>query len=147
MKTSSPLVIIDLTTAYKKFAGGTVRGVAMVGNRRAVLVQDEFDLEKLCEVTWAMTTDAQITTKTGGTAVLTLGGRKLIARVLSPADTEFTVESAEQKHPQKVNKGVSRLVVRLPQTKGNVRVAVLLSPVWKDGDPVRSVRLRPLAEW
>lgn len=147
IKTSSPFVIVDLTSAYKKFAGGTVRGIAMVGNRRAVLVQDEFDIQKPCEVTWAMTTDAQISTKRGGTAVLTLGGRELIARVLSPADTEFTVESAEQKRPQKVNKGVRRLIVRLPQTKGKVRVAVLLSPVWKDGNHVSSVRLRPLADW
>jgi hypothetical protein len=147
MKTSSPFVIVDLTVAYKKCAGGTVRGVAMVGNRRAVLVQDEFDIEKPCEVTWAMTTDAQITNTGGGTAVLALRGRELIARVLSPAGAEFAVESAEQKPPQRTNKGVRRLLVRLPQAKGNVRVAVLLSPVWKDGNPVSSVRLRPLADW
>ncbi|MHC4512058.1 MAG: heparinase, partial [Planctomycetota bacterium] len=76
----------------------------MVGNRRAVLVQDEFDIEKPCEVTWAMTTDAQITNTRGGTAVLALRGRELIARVLSPAGAEFAVESAEQKPPQRTNK-------------------------------------------
>ncbi len=147
MKTSSPFVIVDLTEAYRKFAGGTARGLALVGNRRAVLIQDEFDIEMPCELTWGMTTDAQITTKEDRTAMLTFYGRKLVARLLSPPDTEFTVESAEQEKPQKINKGVRRLLVRLPQAKGIVRVAILLSPIWKDGNVVKTAELKPLAEW
>jgi hypothetical protein len=37
-------------------------------------------------------------------------------------------------------------VVRLPNAKGNVRVAVLLSPVWKKGY-VSSVQIKPLEQW
>jgi hypothetical protein len=146
-KKSSGFALIDLTSAYNKFAKKSTRGVAIAAGRRAVLVQDEFELEKSCEVTWGMTTDAEISSDNAVMAELRLKGKRLIARVLSPAGAGFVVESAEQKPPQKTNKGVSRLVVRLPQAKGNVRLAVLLSPVWKNGDVVKTTKLKPLAEW
>jgi hypothetical protein len=79
-------------------------------------------------------------------ALLTLNGKQLIAQVLSPAGAEFTVESAEQKPPEKPNTGVKRLMVKLPEAKGNIRMAILLSPVWKDG-PVMTAELKPLTEW
>jgi len=144
---SSAFVLVELTSAYKKFANKVTRGVAMVEDRQAVLVQDEFDIEKPCEVVWAMTTDAKIDIKEKDTAVLTLGGRKLIARILSPSVAGFSVESAEQKPPQKTNKGVRRLIVRLPNARGSVRVAILLSPVWKDKEIVTKVPIKPLTQW
>ena len=146
-KKTSAFALIDLTSAYEKYASKVTRGLAMPDGRKAVLVQDEFEIEKPCELVWAMTTDAEINTKKSGTAVLTIDGKKLLARVLSPSDAEFAVESAEQEPPQKSNKGVKRLIVRLNNVKDNVRVAVLLSPVWKKGSYTGSVKLRPLAEW
>jgi hypothetical protein len=143
----TPFVLADLTSAYQKHAKKVTRGVAMVENRRAVLVQDEFELKEPCEVTWAMTTDAKMNIEQKNTAVLTLKGGELVARVLSPADAEFVVESAEQKPPQELNKGVSRLLVRLPKAEGLVRVAILLSPVWKEGNVVKTVDLNPLERW
>ena len=94
-----------------------------------------------------MTTDAKIDIKTKNTALLTLAGKKLIAWLVSPSTAGFEIESAQQKPPQKTNKGVSRLVMRLPNAKGNVRVAVLLSPVWKDKELVTNVPIKPLAQW
>ena len=144
---SSGFVIVDLTEAYSKFANKTTRGVAMVQDRRAVLVQDEFEIQKPCEVAWGMTTDAEIAVRKGGRAALSLRGKELVARILSPAGAEFVVESAEQKPPEKTNKGVSRLMVRLPGAKGDVRLAILLSPVWSDGNVVKRIQVKPLAEW
>jgi hypothetical protein len=144
---ASPFVLIDLTDAYKKFAKKVTRGVAMVEGRRAVLVQDQFEIENPCELLWGVTTDAKIDIKEKGVAELTINEKRLVARVLSPPGAEFAAESAEQKPPQKTNRGVSRLIVRLPQTSGNVRLAVLLSPVWKDGNVVRTVELKPLEKW
>jgi len=147
-KKSSAFVLVDLTEAYKKCAKKSIRGVAMVQDRRAVLIQDEFEIEKPCEVAWGMTTDAKIIfIKKNKSAVLNLEGKELAARVLSPAGAEFVVESAEQKKPEKTNKGVRRLVVRLPQAKGSVRLAILLSPFWKDGKTVETLELKPLAQW
>jgi len=147
-KKSSAFVLVDLTQAYKRFAKKTTRAVALVQNRRAVLVQDEFEIEKPCEVVWAMTTDADITIEKKTVAKLTLDGKRLIATLLCPDGAEFTTASAEQKPPERPNTGVKRLLVRLPQAKGSVRIAVLLSPVWQDGISASlKVPLKPLAEW
>ena len=45
------------------------------------------------------------------------------------------------------NAGVRRLVVKLPEAQGDVRVAVLFSPVWKDGKTVDTTEIKPLASW
>jgi hypothetical protein len=146
-ETSQPFAIVDLTDAYKESAKKVTRGVAMVQNRRAVLVQDEFQIETPCELTWGMTTDAKISIKEKGVAVLAVNDKELIAKVLSPAGAEFVAESAEQKPPEKSNKGVSRLVLRLPDSKGSIQVAILLSPAWKDGNIIKTTELKPLEKW
>jgi hypothetical protein len=145
-KRSSAFAMIDLTSAYEKCAKKVTRGLAMLDGRKAVLVQDEFEIEKPCELVWAMTTDAEISLEKEWIARLTIDGKELVAKVLSPYHAPFTFESAEQKPPQKTNKGVKRLLLRLPDAEGNVRVAVLLSPVWKKGY-ISSVGVKPLAEW
>ncbi|MHC4229236.1 MAG: heparinase II/III domain-containing protein, partial [Planctomycetota bacterium] len=145
-KESFAHALIDLTSAYQKFAKKVTRGVAIT-DRQAVIVQDEFEIEKPCEITWAMTTDAEISFDKEWIARLTLDGKELIARVLSPFHAPFKVESAGQEPPEKTNKGVKRLLLRLPEAKGNVRIAILLSPVWKGGDYISSIGVKPLAEW
>jgi len=142
-----PVVIVELTEAYKEFARSASRGVAAIEGRRAVLVQDELNIKTPCEIAWGVTTDAQIDVEEGSRAVLSLKGRKVVARLLSPKDARFTVESAEQQPPQEKNAGVKRLMVRLPQASGDVRVAVLFSPVWKDGKTVDVAEIKPLASW
>ena len=79
--------------------------------------------------------------------MLKLEGKELMARLYGPDQARFTVESAEQEAPQRTNKGVRRLVVRLPEASGDVRIAVLLSPVWPDGRAVETVEIKPLADW
>ena len=93
-----------------------------------------------------MTTDAEISLEKEWIARLDIHGKELLVKVLSPYNAPFTVESAEQKPPQKTNKGVKRLLLRLPNAEGSVRVAILLSPVWKKGY-ISSVGVKPLAEW
>jgi hypothetical protein len=146
-KKSSAFALIDLTSAYEKFAKKVTRGIAMLEGREAVLVQDEFEINKPCELVWAMTTDAEISLEKERIAKLTIDDKELIARILSPYDAEFTIESAEQKPPEKSNKGVKRLIVHIDNAKGNVRVVVLLSPVWKNSRNISSTELRPLLEW
>ena len=145
-KKSSAFTLIDLTSAYEKYAAKVTRGVAMLDGREAVIVQDEFEITKPCELVWAMTTDAKITLDKEWIARLTLDGQELVARTLSPYHAPFTIESAEQKRPQRTNRGVKRLLLRLPNAEGNVCVAILLSPVWKKGY-ISSVQFKPLAEW
>jgi hypothetical protein len=142
-----PVAVVNVTEAYKDFARSAARGIAMIEGRRAVLVQDEFEMKKPCEVAWGMTTDAEIDVKQGTVAVLKLKSRELTARLLSPRNAAFTVESAEQPPPQEKNTGVHRLMVKLPQASGAVCVAVLLSPAWSDGKTVDAAEIKPLASW
>jgi len=142
-----PVAIVNLTEAYKDSARSAIRGVAMIEGRRAVLVQDEFEMKKPCDVAWGMTTDAEIDIKQGTVAVLKLKGKELTVRLLSPRNAVFTVESAEQQPPQEKNTGVRRLMVKLPQASDAVCVAVLLSPAWGDGKAVDAAEIKPLASW
>jgi hypothetical protein len=121
--------------------------VTVIEDRRAVLVQDELEMKKPCDVVWGLTTDAEIDVKHGTAAVLKLRGKELTARLLSPKDAVFTVESAEQQPPQEKNTGVRRLIVKLPQARGDVCLAVLFSPAWNDGKVVEVAEVKPLAGW
>ncbi len=140
-------VVIDLSDAYRGMAESLGRGVALVGGRRAVLVQDEITLAQPADVAWGMTTEAEIKLLADGSAELTLQGEKMRALALSPAGAALSVESAEQEPPQLRNRGVRRLMVRLSAVSGDVRIAVLLSPVWPDGRVVTDAALIPLGEW
>jgi hypothetical protein len=143
---NAPCAIVDLSSAYGQAVKTARRGVTLAGNRRAVLVQDDLELVGKHDVAWGMTTDATIATE-GATATLKLGDAALVARILSPAGASFRVESAEQEAPQKTNKGVSRLTIRLADQSGPLRIAVLLSPVWPDGSEVKCAGVLPLDQW
>jgi hypothetical protein len=146
---SGGFALVDMTSAYREKARRVMRGVSMVQDRKAVLVQDEFDLAKSSEVAWGMTTDARIETD-GATALLSRGQNKLQARILSPVGSFFSAESAERRPPEKTNKGVNRLMIRLKPQKENVTVAVYLEPlstteISRKSDEER--RLIPLKDW
>ena len=137
--------VADLTSAYTPKAKSALRGVRMVAGRD-VLVQDELDIAKPCQVLWGITTDAKVEAS-GTTATLTLDGRKLTARILQPQGAAFAVESAEQEPPQAPNTGVSRLVFRVPAQPGPLRLAVLLSPQALGAPVLTAPKITPLADW
>ena len=140
-----PRVVADLSEAYKPAAGVARRGLMLV-RRRALLVQDEFNLAKPCRFTWAMTTDAEIAIA-GATAILSLGGERLTATILEPAGAVFTQESAERPPPEAPNTGVRRLLIDQHGVQGRMRVVVLLAPHWPDGQPVAPPAILPLGRW
>jgi hypothetical protein len=144
---SSPFVVIDSSTAYPEFALNALRGVAVIEDRRAVLVQDEFDIKDSCDMAWGLTTDAEIRIGEKGTAELSIKEKRFMARILSPEGSDFIIESAEREKPEKFNKNVKRLTIRLKDVKGSCRIAVLLSPVWEDGTIVENAEITPLLQW
>ena len=146
-KPEAAFAAVDLTNAYQALSRKTLRGVALTAGRRAVVVQDEFDIVKRCEVAWGMTTDAKVEVQEGGRALLTVGDKRLLAKILTPAGASFTVESAAQKPPQKTNEGVRRLMLRLADQEGKVRIAVLLVPAVDGLGVIRAVKVAPLKDW
>ncbi|MGQ9806940.1 MAG: DUF4962 domain-containing protein [Armatimonadota bacterium] len=119
--------IADLTQGYRKWALSVRRGVAMVG-RRSVLVQDEVRCVGEQSPEWGMLTGARVELAGARRAVLRQGGKSLTAQILSPGDAVFAVETAERRPPERENRGVSRLVVRLPRAVEQATIAVLLAP-------------------
>ncbi len=145
-KKDSAFGVVDVSTAYAPHSTKSLRGVKIVEGRRAVLVQDEFDLSAATDVAWGMTTDADIAPD-GASATLRQDGKECMVKIVEPAAAVFTVESAEQAPPQKRNKGVSRLMIRTKAGAGPCRIAVLFMPVWKDGAYKGTVSVKPLSEW
>lgn len=120
------------------------RGIALVSNRRAVLVQDELTLSAPGELAWGVTTDAAIEVE-GPRAVLTRGAKTLHARILAPQDAAFSVRSAEREPPEARNPGVRRLEIRFRAPAGAARIAVLLVP--GSDRKVEPPALVPLERW
>ncbi len=119
--------IIDLTSAYTRFARRAMRGVAMVARRRAVIVRDEITLKGRHRVSWHVTTAADVRVESPHRAVFSSGGKELEARLLEPADGAFSVVSAEQSPPQARNEGYKQLVVEV-EKEGRVDIEVLFVP-------------------
>ena len=119
---------VNLSKAYPA-ARSVSRKVTLDRAARTVTVEDAFNLDRPREIAWAMTTDAAILIN-GKTATLTLQGKKLIATIISPDGAAFEQEAAAAGNGQNLNKGVSRLLVRLKDVKGQARIEVLLSPQW-----------------
>ena len=143
---SFAFALIDITAAYAQFAQKVTRGGALISNRREFLIQDEFVLKAPARVTWAMTTDAGIFAEKQ-TAILSLQGKQLLATILSPEGAVFTIESAEQKPPEKPNTGVKRLLIDIPDAEGKVTIAVLLAPFTQNAQHLAVPAVKPLIQW
>lgn len=146
--------VADLTAGYMP-AGATKvhRGIGLVRNRTALLIQDEISAKQPVEYLWQVHTRAGISeiAPDGRQATLTLSGKTMSVRILSPPDATFVEESAApppinggEGPQQNPNKDFRKLVVRLPGKVTETRVAVLLTP---SKDVSKPVALTPLADW
>ncbi len=139
--------ILDLSSAYEDHARSVLRGAATIAERRAVVIQDEYMLKTGVAVTWAMTTDAEITIENTQHAILTQKGKTLHVNILTPVDASFVVESAERPKPERRNRGVRRLLAQVPAGAKAVTVTVCLRPDWPEGGPVALPTMVPLKDW
>jgi len=137
--------VADLSEAYRSHAAKVWRGVGLVNGRRSVLIQDEIETAGVVDIVWSMHTRASVQVS-GRRATLTEGAVHLLAEILEPEDAEFTVASAKAPAPQNPNKGVRKLLIRLPSVTGRVRVVVLLKPYVSGPSDFRPV-VRPLSAW
>ncbi len=122
------MVRIDLTAAYPSKLASHVRTVTMTGGRR-VAVRDEIRAKQAVEALWGMVTGAEVTLR-GREAVLAMGGKQMRARIESPANARFAVESTQPPAPQRQNEGTRKLVVRLPGKVDAADIRVVLEPVY-----------------
>ncbi len=138
--------IVDLSKAYEG-AKQVIRGAGLIGGRRAALIQDEFELEEGAALSWAMTTDAEITIESPHHAILSQNGKTLHVDIVSPATAQWAVASAEQQEPEHGNQGVKRLLAQVPAGATKVTVSICLRPEWPDGGAIPLPEVAPLASW
>ncbi|MCC7398209.1 MAG: heparinase II/III family protein [Planctomycetes bacterium] len=136
-------VVFDLGSAWGQTK--VRRGIAVVD--RAVLVQDELQLDAAHEVAFGLMTRAQVTIGPGGEVVLRSGERELVVRAIEPAGARWREVAAGQAKPQRANAGVRRLELHVRAEAGPLRLAVQLAPRWPEGAAPPPARLLPLAEW
>lgn len=143
---ASPCAVADLTPAYAGNAKSVKRGVQLLV-RKAVLVQDEVQTERLADLYWFMLTPAEVALAGDGrSAVLSQKGKTMRVRLLSPAEAKFEVMKCEPlpsspNPPNQAENKALKLTVRL-QVLGAKRIAVLIGP-----DDVPEPSIKPLDRW
>ena len=152
---SSPAYsIVDLSAAYGPQNSSRVeRGFAFSASYRHLIIVDEFEFapsSSVRNVTWSMHTMASIKLAAaggggGGSAVLSLGGAVLHARVLEPRGAAFSAVGVNLHPPYNPSVGVSKLALALPitATAAVARIVVELSV----SAEAAAVTPNPLAQW
>ena len=176
---SGGYAIMDLTPAYTRQPEGQVwdlhsrmvgvpraylrtrvnyahRGFALADNRTRILIQDELEPVQESEVWWSMHTPAQIqVSEDGKSAVLSQGGKRLLARLVTPGHEEAVFQAlkaeplpgAYQNPNQVVNTGIQKLAVCI-RTELPVQLCVQLTCVHGEEDLLREAReYVPLEQW
>ncbi len=136
----------DLSHAYREQLASASRGVALLEGR-TVLVRDEVSAppDRDTELRWAFLTRAEVTID-GPAATLRLDGQHLVARIVSPAATDWRVESATPPSAaENPNRDKRLLTFRLPLAAGqNAAVSVTFTPGDQTEVPTPD---SPLATW
>ena len=131
LNVSEPNAILDLSQAYRDYSSKSTRKISLVNNRKDVVIEDDFVIKSATEVAWGMTTDQSIEILPSGKAILrnaTITTKTLEAEIISPMGAKFTIESASKSAPEKLNTGTQRLMVRIANQIGNVKLQIKLSP-------------------
>ena len=128
---AEPSATLDLTQAYREFSSSSTRKITLINNRKDVLIEDNFSLKSATEVAWGMTTDQSIDILPSGKVILrnsTITTKTLEAEIISPMGAKFSIESAKKTAPEKLNSSSQRLMVRIANQTGNVKLQIKLSP-------------------
>jgi hypothetical protein len=128
---SEPSATIDLSQGYRDYSSKSTRKISLVNNRKDVVIEDDFVIKSASEVAWGITTDQSIEILPSGKAILrnaTITTKTLEAEIISPAGAKFTIESASKSAPEKLNMGTQRLMVRIANQIGNIKLQIKLSP-------------------
>jgi len=131
LNVSEPSATLDLSQAYRDYSSKSTRKISLVNNRKDVVIEDDFVIKSATEVAWGMTTDQSIEILPSGKAILrnaTITTKTLEAEIISPAGAKFTIESASKSAPEKLNTGTQRLMIRIANQIGNVKLQIKLSP-------------------
>ncbi|MCX6850809.1 MAG: heparinase II/III family protein [Verrucomicrobia bacterium] len=140
------LAVVDMTKAYSKPAKDVHRGIMVVrGEKPYIVVQDDLIMKNTGSITWSMHTMAEIT-PTGTTAKLTLGGKTLVATIVSPASATFSAgippEPASEQSRDLVKANIHVLKASVEGAKGPQSLCITFA---LDEAPAHTAT--PVATW
>ena len=140
------LAVVDMTKAYSKPAKDVHRGVMVVrGEKPYIVIQDDLIMKNTGSIVWSMHTKAEISA-TGTTARLTLGGKTLVATIVSPASASFSTgeppEAPSEQARNLVNEKVHVLKASVDGAKGPQSLCITFA---LDEPPAHTVT--PIATW
>ena len=135
-----------MTKAYSKPAKDVLRGAMVVrGEKPYVVLQDDLLMKNSGTITWKMHTKAEIAPN-GASATLTLGGKTLVASIISPAGATFSTgtppEAASTQARDLVKEKVNILQAILPDAKGPQSLCITFAL-----DEAAAHTPTPVAEW
>lgn len=155
----SAFTLVDLSAAYPD-ADHMRRGMRMLEGRKALMIQDEYQFSSAQHVTWGLSVDAEVEVEEDGKQVLLRKGDKQMRLILvsGPADARFSfrkpevgkdfviedIAEWEQNIVEEFRPDFHRVLVELPNRKGDVRITILAVP---DGVEVSEIKVMPLRSW
>ena len=151
-KPKGAFAISDITSAYSENTDKAVRGIMLTEDRKSVIVQDELELPSPSEVYWFAHTKADIrVAEDGQSAVLTKGGKMLLAKILEAGSgAEFTVMEAKSMFStlegEAKNEGVQKLAIHMKDYSGGT-ISVGFTPLYEGETPYDFGEVIPLDEW
>ncbi|WP_170116376.1 DUF7594 domain-containing protein [Rathayibacter caricis] len=143
--------VADLSSASNGVASWK-RGIALIDGRSRVLLQDEVSGVS-GDAWWFAHTRADISVaEDGRSAVLSLEGEQLLARIVSSGSATFTYQAAAPlptspaPEGQTANAGVSKLAIKLSGAS-SYTIAVEFSPLRPAQGSASPLAVTPLAGW
>ena len=151
----------DMSAAFP--GKSAIRGMKMLRESGSIILQDEIECASEDVIRWTAHTPASVIFRNSGkTAILDIGGKKMLAVLLtdgyftvraavadenSPAVMPAPTSSCSTPKPQATNEGVQKLEIHL-SGKSSHRIAVWFKPVAEgEGFDVEFPAVKPLAEW
>ena len=106
------------------------RTLALIESRTAARVVDdvEFQCDDPHQLTWGLTTPAEVDLSPPRTALLHKGGQRLQAVIESPSNATWRVAACGGAEPEASNHGYRRLEIELSGLRTAARIAVRFTP-------------------
>lgn len=136
--------VVDLGAAYAGQADTVRRGVALVGERRCLLLRDEI-AKATGKVRWTLITRAEVA-HADGTATMIQNGRTLTLRLINaPPQAQISVlDCTPPSEVEDPNQGFRRICIDIADPPVDLVLSVALIP---EGCTLPADADRPLADW
>lgn len=132
---SASYAIVDMTDAYRETAESVQRGFGLIADKNAFLLQDEIKVKKGADVYSFMHTTSEVEiAEDAKSAILSLGGKKMKAKLMSPKNAKLVLMDAVPLPTSPEAKNINRDTYKKLTVKTRVEdsdtITVLFTPYY-----------------